>query len=173
MTVIQTPPPKATWRRKGLFVLHTLLTVHHGGKSRKELKQSRNMEAGLRQRAWRNSISWLAPHALLCLIFDTTQDNQSLGGSAYSILGFPTSIIKKIPYKLTYRKSCGGTFSVDVPFPRWLSVVSVDTHTKINPNQNSWLLANLMDQYNIPQLNHNLYFLANSQDLTLILTSIP
>ena len=39
----ETPRPKATWRGKGLY-LH--ITVHWKGKSRQELKQGRNPEAG-------------------------------------------------------------------------------------------------------------------------------
>lgn len=44
-TVLKHEWPKETWERKWLFVIYVQIIIHHWGKSRQELKQSRDMEA--------------------------------------------------------------------------------------------------------------------------------
>jgi hypothetical protein len=38
---------KAIWKGKGLFYLHVYIIVHHQRKAGQELKQDRNLEAGV------------------------------------------------------------------------------------------------------------------------------
>lgn len=44
---VNTPLSKASWQRKGLFGLHFRMVVHHAGKSGQQLKQGRNLKAGI------------------------------------------------------------------------------------------------------------------------------
>ena len=47
-------------------------TVYYKGKSGQELKAGTQRQK-LQPRPWRNADYWLAPHALLCLLFYTTE----------------------------------------------------------------------------------------------------
>jgi hypothetical protein len=61
---------KVPWRRKDLFGLHFHITVHHGRKSGRELKQGRTLEAGADVEAMMKCYflafsSWLAQPAFV------------------------------------------------------------------------------------------------------------
>jgi hypothetical protein len=59
---------KATWRGKGLFCSQFHVKYYHQRKSKQELKQSSNMEAGANAEAMEDARGWPAPHDLLSLL---------------------------------------------------------------------------------------------------------
>lgn len=61
----------------------------------------------LKQRPWRGALYWLAPHGLLSLLSNTTQDHRQGGGTAHSGLGPLTWIFNKyMPYSFAHRPFC-------------------------------------------------------------------
>jgi hypothetical protein len=72
-------------------------------KSEQELKQGRNLKAGLMQRPWRGSAYRLAPYSLFSLLACKTQDHQSRDGSP-TMDWAPShqSLIPKMPYRIVY-----------------------------------------------------------------------
>lgn len=55
---------KASWGRKGLFVLHVHIAVLYQRKSGKELKPGRNLKARADAEALEGAAYWLAAHGL-------------------------------------------------------------------------------------------------------------
>jgi hypothetical protein len=62
---------KASWGRKSLFGLHFYIARNSG----QELKQGRNLEAGPDAEAMEGAAYWFAPHGLLSLLCNITQDH--------------------------------------------------------------------------------------------------
>ena len=70
VTIAMMKTPKASWGGKGLLTYSSTSIVHHGRKSRQELKQGRNLEAGVDAEAMEGCClvacsSWLSQSAFL------------------------------------------------------------------------------------------------------------
>jgi hypothetical protein len=83
IAAMKTPWPKIKLGKKGLFSLYLQIIVHHWRKSRQELKQNWNMEAGADARLWKDAAYSLASSGLLSLLSYRTQDHQPRNGTTH------------------------------------------------------------------------------------------
>jgi hypothetical protein len=64
--------------------VYLAVTIHHWRKSRQELKQSSDLEAGPDAEAMEGAAYWLAPHGLLSLLSYRTQGHQYEEGPVHN-----------------------------------------------------------------------------------------
>lgn len=143
-----------------------------GSQGRKKLKQTRNMEAGLRQEAWRSITSWIAPHTLLSLLFDTTKDNQPRGGTDTVCWALPHQYSRELPTSLPTGNLMEVLSQLRFFFPDDSKLCPLTGKKKTTLNQSTRTIDCLPTWHtNVPLLNNNLSFFVYTQDLILI--SIP
>jgi hypothetical protein len=92
--------PKATWREKGLFGFHALITGHHGRKSRKGLKEG-IWRQELKQRPQRRAAHQLSLQDAFLISAST-----SYSGTVLPTVGWVLShqsLLKSMPHNWVYR----------------------------------------------------------------------
>jgi hypothetical protein len=118
--------PQANWGEKGLCGLHFHIVIHHRRKPGQELKQDRNLEAGIDAEAIEGCLL-----AYACFLIEPKTISL---GTASPIVGWDTphqSLIKKVSNRLACRLNLWGCF-LEVPSSRMtLACVSYPAHVSL------------------------------------------
>lgn len=145
---------KASWEGKILFGFYTSTSPFTTERSQdRSSKRAGTWKQELKRRPWRSAASWLAHHGLLSLSGGRHIGCEGhacfivqLSGMSLTVFqALPhQSLIKKMPYRLSYQQSWGIIFSVNIPSSQISSLCQIDktsqpsTHQSMNRSRDVW-----------------------------------